>query len=355
MPYLNSLELPNKELADALDAVNGEKNRVSYWESREQDTQRLLEQYESRNDQVAPILEQTLEALNALERSDVEDLISIIRRARTTTQNSVNNQEAELNRCAQQLRTVKGHLAEATERYNAIHARTPDLVFVITKQDLKTQLGTIDNVKPGSVACGANTNGTPYIRWVFSGLVMTPGIVHYPEWFVPYDPDRRPKIPLQDCAVTVYPQTQIIDVDGNPGEIKDDYLDLTARTASERYRTIVWRLATGNMFYGLHRRSALVDAMPIPRVIGPDLVILARLAFQGTIEHVAEPLFLRRRQRTEETQEAAVARWNATIPATGGFRALRSEYLRELRTLPWPARARCGPCAAGQTAPARGR
>ncbi|HEX7498560.1 MAG TPA: glycosyltransferase family 2 protein [Candidatus Limnocylindrales bacterium] len=141
------------------------------------------------------------------------------------------------------------------------------------------------------------------------------------------------------AAVLAYPKSMLIDEDGAAIEEMDDQIDLGQLTPLARYKHLIWRLTICNMIYGVARREALAATGGFPDVLGPDHVVLARLALQGPILRVGGHLYLRRQNRPPETPdehrrralidlEPSQARARAAMPALILYRDLRAHHLR---------------------------
>ena len=96
------------------------------------------------------------------------------------------------------------------------------------------------------------------------------------------------------------------------------------------------------MIYGVARRDALVATGGFPDVLGPDHVVLARLALQGPILRVGGHLYLRRQNRPPESKEEhrrrawadlhpAMTNAVADAPASRLYRDLRDLHIRAVR------------------------
>ncbi len=68
----------------------------------------------------------------------------------------------------------------------------------LNKKELIEELSAIENIKPGSIALGENSNGKPFVRWIFTGLFMRPDEHHF-NWIL----DEHPAVALQDCVVKI--------------------------------------------------------------------------------------------------------------------------------------------------------
>lgn len=101
-------------------------------------------------------------------------------------------------------------------------------------------------------------------------------------------------------VVLVYPQTALIDTVGRRIKIMDDGLDMTGLSSLQRYKYVIWKLRKCNMIYGLISIHALDNVGRVKNVWGPDQLLLAELALQGTLKQIPHVLFFRRKNRPEE-------------------------------------------------------
>ena len=143
-------------------------------------------------------------------------------------------------------------------------------------------------------------------------------------------------------AVLAYPQSMLIDEDGNELHEMDDQIDLRDASALVRYKRLIWRLTICNMIYGVGRREAMVATGGYADVLAPDRLVLARLALQGPILTVGGHLYLRRQNRPPETADESrrrqladlspsAASERAAMPAPRLFGLLRGLHLRAVR------------------------
>jgi glycosyltransferase involved in cell wall biosynthesis len=192
-----------------------------------------------------------------------------------------------------------------------------------------------------NVGAAANFNCTlaaasgPYFMWASDHDLWDPGFISRCVAVLEANPE----------AVLAYPQTMLIDEAGAPIEEMDDQIDLGQASALARYKHLIWRLVICNMIYGVARRDALAATGGFPDVLGPDHVVLARMALQGPILRVEGHLFLRRRNRPPETPdehrsralfdlEPTKAGERASMPAPRLFRDLRAHHLRAVQESP---------------------
>jgi glycosyltransferase involved in cell wall biosynthesis len=89
--------------------------------------------------------------------------------------------------------------------------------------------------------------------------------------------------------------TRKIDIDGR--KLRDDKRRLdTCGIASplDRVRETVRHMTAGNQIYGLFRRSALENVLPLPRVLLYDRLVLTAIALEGAVVQVDDYLWERR-------------------------------------------------------------
>jgi len=91
-------------------------------------------------------------------------------------------------------------------------------------------------------------------------------------------------------AVLCYSQATAIDEAGQPRGPMPLQRSTYGMGLHARYRTVLWRTHS-YVIYGLHRRDALRQVMPAPKVMGNDDVMLAELALIGPFVCVPERLF----------------------------------------------------------------
>ena len=97
-------------------------------------------------------------------------------------------------------------------------------------------------------------------------------------------------------AVLAYPQTLRVDDAGALIDKEPRAFDTAGiANARDRWRRFSWSgYGSGDIVYGLMRRSALETAGIFPSVLNPDRLLVAELIQLGEIRQVAEPLWYRR-------------------------------------------------------------
>jgi hypothetical protein len=123
-------------------------------------------------------------------------------------------------------------------------------------------------------------------------------------------------------TVLAYSRTMLIDLDGHPLELMPDQIDTRNMPSLQRYKHIIWTLHACNMVYGVIRRDALIQTIDLRPVWGSDFFLLAKLSLKGTFAQIPEPLFYRRKNRSNQSIESHKKRlFHALDPETA--------YLRE--------------------------
>ncbi|MFI5845074.1 glycosyltransferase family 2 protein [Catenuloplanes sp. NPDC051500] len=95
-------------------------------------------------------------------------------------------------------------------------------------------------------------------------------------------------------VVCAYPQTVIIDADGNPVSEWDDRLDLTDPNPVRRLAHFAKRWSLLNELFGLIRTDALRNTKLLGQYLSSDARIVAELVLQGRFQVVPARLFYRR-------------------------------------------------------------
>jgi glycosyltransferase involved in cell wall biosynthesis len=152
-------------------------------------------------------------------------------------------------------------------------------------------------------------------------------------------------------AVLAYSRTMLIDKDGNELGPMDDVLVITQHRPLDRYRRIIWHLEWCNAIYGVMRRDAIARTGGYGPTPGPDHLVLAKMAIQGTFIQLDEPLFYRRQNRPPETFEEMRIRQSYDLEPGRAqvwlkmsrgryYRTLRDGHLRAVLGAPWSVRDR---------------
>lgn len=152
-------------------------------------------------------------------------------------------------------------------------------------------------------------------------------------------------------AVLAYSRTMLIDRDGRNLGLMNDGLGITQHRPLDRYRRLIWNLEWCNAIYGVMRREAIAETGGYGPTPGPDHLVLAKMAIQGTFIQVDEQLFYRRQNRPPETFDEMRIRQSGDLePGRAGemlkmphgqyYRSLRDGHMRAVRRAPWSARDR---------------
>jgi len=150
-------------------------------------------------------------------------------------------------------------------------------------------------------------------------------------------------------AVLAYAHTMLIDEDDHDLGIMDDELGIYHGRAVERYTTLIWRLTRCNAIYGLMRREAVVRTGGYGPTPGPDHLVLAKMALQGTFIQLPEVMYFRRQNRPVETPEEqrrrqsldldpSIGKMWVSMPKRRYYRGLRDGHLRAVLQAPIPPR-----------------
>lgn len=155
---------------------------------------------------------------------------------------------------------------------------------------------------------------------------------------------RCTNILLEDeNVVLAYPQTMLINMDGDPMEIAPDRIDTRGWSPLERYRHLIWNLKWCNLIHGVIRSRVLRKTSMFRDLFGPDHLLLAELSLRGAFAQISEPLFYRRlnrpdeggdpeawKQRALQTLNPETSSTRSEVSLTELFRELRNAHLRVL-------------------------
>jgi len=144
------------------------------------------------------------------------------------------------------------------------------------------------------------------------------------------------------AAVLAYPQSLLIDEDGEVIEEMDDQIDLDSPSALTRYKRLIWRLTVSNMIYGVARRESLAVTGGFAEVHGADHAVLASLALRGQILRIGGHLYLRRQNRPPEAPiehraraltdlNPSRVRERAALPTGRLYRGLRDQHIKAVK------------------------
>lgn len=95
-------------------------------------------------------------------------------------------------------------------------------------------------------------------------------------------------------CVLVYPQTVLIDEDGNEIEVFDNGLHLPQEDPLLRLRQALRNLRLANVIFGLMRTEVIKQVGGIPTYHSGDMVMIVGMTLRGRFSEIAEPLFMRR-------------------------------------------------------------
>lgn len=99
---------------------------------------------------------------------------------------------------------------------------------------------------------------------------------------------------LGEDYVLVYPQTTVIDANGDAVEVFDNMLDLRDADPVQRLRGFIRGYQRSNVMFGLLRTSAIRSTGGIPGYNPGDVVMIGALALSGRFAELPAPLFKRR-------------------------------------------------------------
>lgn len=107
-------------------------------------------------------------------------------------------------------------------------------------------------------------------------------------------------------------ETVLIDEESHPLSVYEEVIDTRSeQSAAGRIFAVYERIKRCNAIYGLHQREILLRALPWPRVMGGDLVILVRIAGLGDVASNQATQWFRRRNRQQTMSEAVRRRVQA--------------------------------------------
>lgn len=195
---------------------------------------------------------------------------------------------------------------------NASTDRTPEICQQYIEKDKrvkyfrnKTNLGGVYNDnRVVELASGE------YFKWAAYDDICAPEFLERCVQVLDSEPD----------VVLCYPKTIIIDEHGQAVEHYVDDFNLRSPHAHERFRHILYGHRLLNPFYGVIRRSALMNTRLVQNYADSDRVMLGELALQGKFYEVPQYLFYRRIHPEKSTIAAVTAEDMAAWfdPATRG-------------------------------------
>lgn len=170
---------------------------------------------------------------------------------------------------------------------NASSDRTPAILEAWAQKDERIVL----HHNPTNLGGAANFNRVlglargEYFRWAGHDDLVAPGMLRA---CVDRLDEEGPG------CVLAYPQTVLIDEDGEVIEIFDNGLHLPQDDPLLRLRQALRNLTLANVIFGLMRTDAIKDVGGIPRYHSGDMVMIVGMALRGRFSEIAEPLFNRR-------------------------------------------------------------
>jgi len=176
-----------------------------------------------------------------------------------------------------------------------------------------------------------------YFKWAAADDVLAPTCVERCVEVLDATDDR---------VVLVYPETKLIDEQGDVIGDWRDGVDLRQPAAHDRLRSLVENLVLGHPMFGVVRRQALERTHLNGSYPSSDYVLLAELALLGEIRQVGEPLFFRR-MHAESSRNANASPEQLSEWFGGGSTTRREhtrlfvEHLRAIASSPIPAPERC--------------
>jgi glycosyltransferase involved in cell wall biosynthesis len=129
---------------------------------------------------------------------------------------------------------------------------------------------------------------SPYYMWKASDDRLDPTYIRKCVEVLEADPD----------VALAYSYANFVDDRGTILMPKQDFFDLTADTAAERYLNLVGKLGFCDAFYGVHRMSILtqVNIDPGP-YLGFDHLVIVQIVLRGKCVQIPERLFFRNVQK----------------------------------------------------------
>jgi Glycosyl transferase family 2 len=162
----------------------------------------------------------------------------------------------------------------------------------------------------------------PYFRWAAHDDVMALTCL------------ERSVEALQDAperVCLVFPETHIIDAEGEFVRRLPPELDLREAKPHERLRHLVRTIVLGNEFFGLIRRPVLEQTRLLDTFPTSDYVLLAELALLGEFWEIPEPLFFRREhaEMSRRANPTAAQFAELFLPGSGTSSSGEEKYIRE--------------------------
>jgi hypothetical protein len=179
-------------------------------------------------------------------------------------------------------------------------------------------------------------SSSPYFKWAAADDLLAPTCV-----------ERCVAVldETDDHVVLVYPETRLIDEQGDVIGDWQDGVDLRQAAAHDRLRSLVQNLILGHPMFGVARRNALERTHLNGSFPSSDYVLLAELAMLGEIRQLDEPLFFRRvhggSSRNANASPEQLAEWFGASSTTRREQTrLFAEHLRAIASSPIAPRER---------------
>lgn len=129
-----------------------------------------------------------------------------------------------------------------------------------------------------------------YFRWASADDFVSPGALSRCVEVLERDPS----------AVLAYPETRLVDAEGEVLSAHDEGMGWQAAEPSKRFEYSLDRWGLANIHYGVVRARVLRDTVLIGNYPGSDFVLIADLATRGRFREVKGEYFFRR-MHTETT------------------------------------------------------
>jgi glycosyltransferase involved in cell wall biosynthesis len=181
---------------------------------------------------------------------------------------------------------------------------------------------------------------SPYFKWAAHDDLYAPDCVERCIEVL----DRNPR------AILAYPQSYVIDDDGEITGTYREPANATAARPHERFQAVVRNSGNCHMLFGVVRR----DVLRLTQLHGPypasDVLLIAELALRGELHEVGKPLFYwrdhrRKPQRLHPTDDALAVFYD---PRNAGKTSMRhwthlARYVHTVARVPLPLgeRLRC--------------
>jgi hypothetical protein len=176
---------------------------------------------------------------------------------------------------------------------------------------------------------------SPYFKWAAADDLLAPTCVERCVEVLDGTDDR---------VVLVYPETKLIDEQGDVIGDWRDGVDLRQPAAHDRLRSLVQNLVLGHPMFGVARRHALERTRLNGSFPSSDYVLLAELAMLGEIRQVGEPLFFRRvhaeSSRNANGTPEQLSEWFGGSTTRREHTRLFAEHLRAIASSPIAPRER---------------